>query len=690
MNRIVWVLIGFFVLFLSLFFQPAIECYASGGLKWKSVTNFKVDKKFESFLAINTGNYLYIFSTGSQYMYAPIDQLAISNKWVKSDLPKSFIRFSPSSISDIIVIQNYMLFSISDGKYFFSAKILKDGSLSEFLPQFYDNSSGRFFSAYGRYYCFSNNDGKDWYGITTIDKNFELKKWKNAWIKPNTNLGKPTAISVFNGLVFLSNNKKTAVMKVQDDGELGNLFFNAEPKSEQIVSSIATNNKIYLLKEKGNIISGEFDDGGTIYEWVPEGKMPYHRGFLVIPPSFGGGYNCLLRSKNKLLYIYTFVDKQKCISISSADLPNTETGLDPSASVIAAKESNTADILKPESIISMIEYFPLTNEMYAWDNAQRRLLVSNDKGKNWKYTGLAWEHYNENGCIIQLEKIGSQNEGIWGLFNGGIYQTTDFKNYDNITVNLERSYPGGYPDSHKWIIDQKNPKIMYLSTVEGIYKSGNGGKNWLKRDNGVKELSNSSYDIYQCPWDDKILVAERWNNIFITTNAANAWEPLNKYLKNSNYHCNIECDTYHPTSLSDDNIHILFDSQAHKIILASIGLKGYRISNIDFKNKSVTKYHGKLKFTGGYFDKSLTKVILLNDNKDTVLLSSPTNNKNEFKGRLFHLFKNKKDGVLVSKTEIFSFLIDPENKDRIIGGGLGKILYSEDYGKTWRDIESLQ
>ena len=696
MHRIFWVFICFWLFFLAPFFQPLNECHADGTLKWKAVTKFPVDMKYESFFAFSTDKYLYIISKKLDYFYAPIDRLGMTSNWKMEKLPESFTKFSNSNnISDSAVFQNHIILSISDGKHFFSAKILNDGTISDFLPQFYDNSSGKFFSAYGRYYCFNNNNENDWYGVTTIDKNAELNKWKNAWIKPNTNLGKPTAVSVYNGLVFLTNGKKSAVIRINDNGDLGELFFNAEPNFEKVVSSVATNKRIYLLNEKGNIISGEYDDSGSIYEWVPEGKMPYQRGGLEIPPGFGGGYNCLLRSNDKLLYIYTFYDKttdKKSIGIFSANLPNDLTVPDRAVSNLAAKVSDVADILKPESIVSMLDYFPTTKEMYAWDNAQRRLLVSNDKGKTWNYTGLFWAHHKKDNYIIQIEKLPNQKEGILGLFLGGIFKTNDFKKYDDITVNLERSYPSGTPDSNKWIIDQKNPSIMYLSTVEGIYKSGNAGKNWLKRDNGIKELSNSSYDIYQCPWDNKILVAEKWNNIFITTNAANSWVPLNKYLKDRNYHCNKECDTYHPTSLSKDNIHILFNSKTHKLIFVSLSLKDYRISDIDFNNQSVTKYNGDLKYTGyNYYDKSLTKVILLNDDKETILLSSPTNNnKNEFKGRLFHLSKNKKDGALVSKTEIFSFLIDPENNNRIIGGGLGKILYSEDNGKTWEDIKSLQ
>ena len=98
------------------------------------------------------------------------------------------------------------------------------------------------------------------------------------------------------------------------------------------------------------------------------------------------------------------------------------------------------------------------------------------------------------------------------------------------SIEWENIGPGGGGYFMSCAIQQDNPNIIYIgSDVAGIHKSIDGGLIWVKKNDGLA-ASNTKADVYGIenividPNNPKILYIATWNGVFKSNDAAETWK----------------------------------------------------------------------------------------------------------------------------------------------------------------------
>jgi len=211
-----------------------------------------------------------------------------------------------------------------------------------------------------------------------------------------------------------------------------------------------------------------------------------------------------------------------------------------------------------------------TNSNVIWagtgeNNHQRALgngdgvYKSVDGGKSWKNMGL------KNSFHIGMIAINPQNTDIvfvaaegsaWGPGEErGLYKTTDGgKNWTKVIDISENT------GINNVIIDPNNPKIMYATAEQrrrrqygkigggpeaAVYKSVDGGDNWIKKMKGLPsgDLGGMGIAISPINSDYVYLIVEK-EGFYRTTNRGESWDKMSDYASSGQYYNEIYCSPH--------------------------------------------------------------------------------------------------------------------------------------------------
>jgi len=175
--------------------------------------------------------------------------------------------------------------------------------------------------------------------------------------------------------------------------------------------------------------------------------------------------------------------------------------------------------------------------------------------------------------------LGTRGEGIFKTINGGEFWTPINNNLTNTYVN-------------SIIIDPKNENIIYAGTAVGIYKSIDGGDEWNEKDNGLGGLEVLSLSVD--PQDSKLIYAGIFNEgseesiegIFKSSNGGENWENIG-----------LKDETIFSIAIKPDNPSVIyvstwfgiFKSSDHGNSWVKIGLDQIKVDilKIDPQNTSI-------------------------------------------------------------------------------------------------------
>lgn len=71
--------------------------------------------------------------------------------------------------------------------------------------------------------------------------------------------------------------------------------------------------------------------------------------------------------------------------------------------------------------------------------------------------------------------------------------------------------------------DPENPDVIYSATYSGLFKSGDGGKNWVQKGKSVKQSWFNFIEVD--PLSSKTLYATGGGGIFISKDSGETWAP---------------------------------------------------------------------------------------------------------------------------------------------------------------------
>ena len=188
-----------------------------------------------------------------------------------------------------------------------------------------------------------------------------------------------------------------------------------------------------------------------------------------------------------------------------------------------------------------------------------------DGGKTWENMGLkSSQHigniivHPENSNIVYVAAYGPLwNEGG----DRGVYKTTDGGKTWKQVLFISK-----YTGVAEIVMDPRNPDVIYASAHQrmrhvftyigggpesGLYKTVDGGENWIKVNNGFTKEDKGRIGIAISPADPDYLYAivEAANGeggFYRSLNGAASWEKMSDYSTSGNYYQEIICDPKDP------------------------------------------------------------------------------------------------------------------------------------------------
>lgn len=700
-----------------LFFILISAQIASAGnqLDWKENLSFSVKSHISN--AILAEGFLYIAGEKSYYC------LGIKEKEPSKETKEhTFYRIDSHNYLnfDNATYMNGRMYFEQDNK-FYTAEINKNtGELFNYKKLFYELESRprniSITNAYGRFYLFSSwNDG-DWYGLNHPTENGLLTRWDTRWLKPKgTRIGggqnKNTV--TYDGKIFYAYRDKTGYIPVREDGHLRLPSNNADlPGNDTTAyarSQVRFNDSLYVLNQKGQILSSQMDDSGTIYEWTLKGMIPEIPTSNAKQKMFGsyGNVPAWLFKTDKGLVLVYYRHKQKKIDlfwktiaqevlIYTSGLEKNDQYLDHMENNIAYKPHESEKILKPESQILEIKH--AGGKLFAWDELQNKLLISEDNGINWSYSKLSYPHdrrttNSKSGILKQLE-VNNERTELLAILTDGLYRLDlDLNSTTSLTSKSikQNYYNERIPNKQNFAVNPLNESIILMPIGNSLYKSGNSGKNWLKRGRGLDYYSFSA--ISYVPHGSKTALLEGGGyyskpSYFITEDDGDNWIELITYLKKNAYSGTDKIELPKNSGLSKI---ISPDNHTTFIIGCSRGYSTMEIITvkIDWKNKSIESNNFNTEDTRKNYT-GISDIEIFGDNLDTILISFPLSDRSGKYPKLSpQTYRSTNGGKTYSKVtdnqnrNINFFAFDRTSDGYIWGGGLGVILVSADHGESW-------
>jgi len=672
------------LLALSILFSDNYGNYshaASGiSLKWKKILKIETKQSGVIHPAFNK-KFFHLFYSNNGYYSVPLNNLNNPKSWKYFKYPLIKIRNSPFNIGNVNALGDEIL--IKCRQYLFIAKINEVGEFEKLERQFYEIDSSRpfkFIHKYNRLYFLSyNSNAHPWYGITTFNTNMTLNSWRFNAIKPKVSIGLADA-SIFNGFMYWVYGDKTGVLKLNEDGIIDNFSYNATIPKGEAKNVIGLNGMVYLFTNTGMIYGGNTDKNGTIYEWNELGRLPIKTS--------DKNTSRIIHNGDSIFLFYSYSrrnPKQKALKhyldIYKAKVQNNNLLNDNVTELLTYQELTKEKIIKPESKIHFIKYLPNQNILYAWDATQNRMLVSKNRGKGWNYSKLSFSHDDRDsnskaGRFIYLDNFSKSSE-LLVMLHWGIYKAdSEFIKFDLCTKQIKNFYSNSSPNTKLFAIDPFNNDIILYGAK---YKSGNYGKNWLRRGPEQCKLTSmmflpktEGYSIAACKG-----YYHNTSNIIISTNHGDSWRNIGDWAKENKFkisdkYGNISKADNDPIIRSDQNDVVYVISPTEKLPRAK-AFDYIKTKQIDFKNKIYKNYLF-------YFKEELRikDAIIIPGSKSKILIATD-------KG----LFSSNNGGINYRKIineKFYALSIDSNDSQAIWAGGLGKFYFSKDFGNSWAQI----
>jgi uncharacterized repeat protein (TIGR01451 family) len=193
----------------------------------------------------------------------------------------------------------------------------------------------------------------------------------------------------------------------------------------------------------------------------------------------------------------------------------------------AYKSTNSAGQWAPStagltgSVVNGFGLDPTTaNTLYAGTNAG--VFKSTDAGANWSLTGVASPSTAPQSTSVVVVDPSNPNVIYTTGVIGGVFKSTD-------GGILYQQKNNGFPAPlvNTLAIDASTPTTLYAGTQFGMYKSTNGGDNWLESRNGIIGTSPRVNEVVMDPTNAAIVYMGTNRGMFKTTNGGDLWTDIN-------------------------------------------------------------------------------------------------------------------------------------------------------------------
>ncbi len=184
-----------------------------------------------------------------------------------------------------------------------------------------------------------------------------------------------------------------------------------------------------------------------------------------------------------------------------------------------------------------------------------------DGGLSWEHMGLKnSEHigsivvHPENSDIVYVAAIGP----LWSSGGDrGVYKTTDGGKTWKAVLTIDE-----HTGINEVVMDPRNPEVLYASSFQrrrhvftylgggpqsGIYKSMDGGANWMKVNKGLPEVDLGRIGLAIAPSNPQTIyaiveAAQGKGGFYRSTNGGESWSKQGKYHSSGNYYQEIVVD----------------------------------------------------------------------------------------------------------------------------------------------------
>jgi hypothetical protein len=143
---------------------------------------------------------------------------------------------------------------------------------------------------------------------------------------------------------------------------------------------------------------------------------------------------------------------------------------------------------------------------------------STDGGSTWEYMDdlKIWDSW-----ALAIDPINTNIVYAGDMLSGGIWKSVDYgKNWDPINEGIPTGFPNG--TIHSIAINPQNPSTLIITTLlDGVYKSYDGGENWMHLGFRKTLLDDVVFD-----WYDTTVVYLAAGQVFKSTDSGLHWTSM--------------------------------------------------------------------------------------------------------------------------------------------------------------------
>ncbi len=152
--------------------------------------------------------------------------------------------------------------------------------------------------------------------------------------------------------------------------------------------------------------------------------------------------------------------------------------------------------------------------------------------------GMMWEELSNNGLdsvyVVSAVLDSKDSNIIYGGTSGGVYKSLDggltwrFMSSGMIEGEFRTAMALGV---NSLVIDPSHSSSLYAGSTRGLFKTTDGGKNWVKKQEGMGEGYVAVLLVH--PASNATLYAGTQNGVYKTTDGGEHWTALNNGLTNN-------------------------------------------------------------------------------------------------------------------------------------------------------------
>jgi photosystem II stability/assembly factor-like uncharacterized protein len=293
------------------------------------------------------------------------------------------------------------------------------------------------------------------------------------------------------------------------------------------------------------------------------------------------------------------------------------------------------------------------------------IYVSRDGGATWGSlrTGLLATHYPTFTNVSALAIVARAPDTLYAIG----HTVNGMRVFKTVNAGISWEYVDAYRDAavpRCIAVNPKDPLEVYVGLQDGLHKSTDGRKSWVRSETGLKGANGSSLDIHIVvvdPLQPSTVYACSGNQLFISENAGETWRLQSRIVANAEASILAlkadpkEGQTFY-ASVEGGGLYKTQDGGAtwkH----AGEPLPAERITSLDIDPVNTQNVYV------GYTVKGLGRVAKSTDGGTTwpLMLTVP-----------------------ISEADISALAVDPEQPTRVYAGTAGRGLFrSDDGGMSW-------